>query len=159
MILKPDYNAKTIFEVKYNELKDFGVKVLVFDLDSTVMKSKSAVFTAEVLQLFTNLKKDFFIVIASNNSDNNYIAGAGAQVDFPVLGNVKKPNPAVIVKFLKNNGIETKNAAIIGDRPLTDILAGKLAGMKTVLVDSINWFEEPVFIRFARRAERIVVIR
>ena len=47
---------------------------------------------------------------------------------------------------------------MIGDRPLTDILFGKLLGCKTVLVDSISWQEEKPIVRFARNLERVFSI-
>ena len=157
MILKPDYTAKTAFEVNYDALKNAGVKVLIFDLDSTVMKSKTGVFTKETLDLFNNLAKDFILLIASNNKNAEYISKVRPQVSFPVISHANKPSPKIILSFLKEKGVEPSCAAIIGDRPLTDILAGKLAHMKTVLVDSISWFEEPKLTRFVRRVERLVI--
>ena len=44
MFLKPDYNLKNVYEIDFKELKSQGVKCLMFDLDSTVMVSKSANF-------------------------------------------------------------------------------------------------------------------
>ena len=109
------------------------------------------------MDLFENLKKDFLLLIASNNKNKEYIENARKQVDFTVVGYANKPNPKIILDFLKNHGVNPENSAIVGDRPLTDILAGKLAGMKTVLVDSISWFEEPGLTRFVRRLERLVI--
>ena len=37
MFLKPDYNLKNIYEIDFTELKQQGIKCLMFDLDSTVM--------------------------------------------------------------------------------------------------------------------------
>ena len=53
--------------------------------------------------------------------------------------------------------IEPKNVAMIGDRPLSDILAGKNAKMTTVLVDSISKNEESSIVRFARFLERLTI--
>lgn len=158
MILKSDYEAKTVFEIKYDELKESGVKVIAFDLDSTVMKSKSGVFSNEILQLFENLKRDFSLLIISNNQDMDYIRKAMHQVDFPVIPHAKKPFTDVSKTFLTQNSIDPKDMVMVGDRPLTDILFGKFLGCKTILVDSINWYEEPTLTRFARRVERLVSI-
>lgn len=158
MILKSDYEAKTVFEIKYDELKESGVKVIAFDLDSTVMKSKSGVFSNEVLQLFENLKRDFSLLIISNNQDMEYIQKAMHQVNFPVIPHAKKPFTDVSKTFLTENSIDPKDMVMVGDRPLTDILFGKFLGCKTILVDSINWNEEPPLTRFARRVERLVSI-
>ena len=64
MILKPDYNVKNVFEINFDKLKEHGIKVLIFDLDSTVMKSKAGVFSVDVLQMFDRLSKDFMLTIA-----------------------------------------------------------------------------------------------
>ena len=58
MLIKADYEAKTVFEINYDKLKEDGIKVIAFDLDSTVMKSKSGEFSKEILSMFENLKKD-----------------------------------------------------------------------------------------------------
>ena len=157
MILKPDYNVKNVFEVNFDKLKEQGIKVLIFDLDSTVMKSKAGVFSVDVLKMFDNLSKDFMLTIASNNKNIDYINKVRAQVNFPVIGHANKPSPAVIKSFLEENAIPPKDAAMIGDRPLTDILVGKLLGSTTVLVDSISKDEEPPLTRFVRRVERLSI--
>ena len=158
MILKADYEAKTVFEINYDRLKEQGIKAIAFDLDSTVMKSKSGEFSKEVLSLFENLKRDFSLLIISNNSNSEYISKAAKQIDFPVLAPAKKPKTCVSKKFLKEHGISAQEMVMIGDRPLTDILFGKLLGCKTVLVDSISWMEEKPVVRFARKIERLVNI-
>ena len=158
MIVKADYEAKTVFEINYDELKEKGIKVIAFDLDSTVMKSKSGEFSQETLQLFENLKKDFSLLIISNNQNMEYIQKAAKQIDFPILPHAKKPLTSVSKAFLKDNGINCKEMIMVGDRPLTDILFGKFMGCKTVLVDSISWQEETPIVRFARRIERLVNI-
>lgn len=158
MILKADYEAKTVFEINYDELKNQGIKVIAFDLDSTVMKSKSGTFDEQTQKLFENLKKDFSLLIISNNSNSEYIERAISQIDFPVIGNAHKPCIKTSKKFLKEHGISIDEMVMVGDRPLTDILFGKLLGCKTILVDSISWQEEKPIVRFARCLERIVNI-
>lgn len=49
MFLKPDYNLKNIYEIDFVELKEQGIKCLMFDLDSTVMVSKSSNFCLKPL--------------------------------------------------------------------------------------------------------------
>ena len=57
MFLKPDYNLKNIYEIDFVELKEQGIKCLMFDLDSTVMVSKSSNFLPETVEWFNILKK------------------------------------------------------------------------------------------------------
>ncbi len=60
--------------------------------------------------------------------------------------------------YLESVGIDPSCAVMIGDRPLTDILAGKLLGCKTILVGSIN-HEENMLTKFVRALERSTIRR
>lgn len=158
MLIRADYEAKTVFEINYDKLKEDGIKVIAFDLDSTVMKSKSGEFSKEILSMFENLKKDFSLIIISNNNNPEYIAKAAGQIDFPMIAPAKKPTTGISKAFLKEHGINPKEMVMVGDRPLTDILFGKILGCTTILVDSISWQEEKPIVRFVRKLERIVNI-
>ena len=63
-----------------------------------------------------------------------------------------------ISEYLKSIGIEPNNAVMVGDRPLTDIFAGKLLGCKTILVGSINP-KENLPTKFVRALERSTIKR
>ena len=41
MFIKPDYNLKSIYDIDLDKLQQEGVKAMLFDLDSTLMASKS----------------------------------------------------------------------------------------------------------------------
>ena len=156
MFIKPDYNLKNIYEIDFEELKQNGVKCLMFDLDSTVMVSKSANFSPETLNWFDTFLKDFEVAIISNNKNDNYIENANRIAPCKVIGRADKPNPKVMKEYLESVSIKPQNAVMIGDRPLTDILAGKLLGTKTILVGSINP-NENIPTRFVRALERSVI--
>ena len=156
MLLKPDYNLKNVYEINLEELKQQGIKCLMFDLDSTVMVSKSANFLPETLDWFNTFLNDFEVAIISNNKNDKYIENANKIAPCKVIGRANKPNPKIMKQYLDSVKIEPKNAVMIGDRPLTDILAGKLLGCKTILVGSINPTENwPT--RFVRALERSTI--
>ena len=158
MILKPDYNLISIFDIPFDELEEQGIKLLMFDLDSTVMPSKSGKFPSDVIELFEKLQNDFIVAIISNNKKEDYINKVREQVGFKVIGKANKPNPKIINEYLKSVNIDSKQAVMIGDGPLTDILAGKLAKTKTILVDSITKDTENKPTRIVRRLERLVIL-
>ena len=138
MFLKPDYNLKNVYEINFEELKQQGIKCLMFDLDSTVMVSKSANFLPETLEWFNTFLNDFEVTIISNNKNDKYIENANNIAPCKVIGRADKPNPKIMKEYLQTVNINPQQAVMIGDRPLTDILAGKLLGCKTILVGSIN---------------------
>lgn len=59
MRIKPDYNLESIYDIDTNELKSKGIKGIFFDLDSTVMQSKTGKFTKKTLDFFKRFAKRF----------------------------------------------------------------------------------------------------
>ena len=135
MFLKPDYNLKNVYEINFEELKKQGIKCIMFDLDSTVMVSKSANFLPETVDWSNKPSK---------------------TATCRVIGHADKPNPKVMSQYLEEVGIEPSCAVMVGDRPLTDILAGKRLGCKTILVGSINP-NENLPTKFVRALERSTI--
>lgn len=158
MFLKPDYNLNNVYEIDFVKLKEQGIKCLMFDLDSTVMVSKSSTFLPETIEWFNTFIKDFEVAIISNNKSEEYIANASKLAPCRVIGRANKPNPNVMRDYLNSVEINPQNAVMIGDRPLTDILAGKLLGCKTILVGSINP-KENLPTKFVRALERSTIRR
>lgn len=157
MFLKPDYNLENIFAIDLEDLKKQGVKALLFDLDSTIMASKSGVYTEKTKNWLENVRKDFFVAIISNNNNPLYVEKVQKITDFPMLFDAKKPESELGMAFLKEHNIEPCSAVMIGDRPLTDILFGKRLGCKTILVDSITADSEKKIVRFVRKLERCCI--
>ena len=158
MLLKPDYNLKNIYEINFEELKQQGIKCIMFDLDRTVMVSKTADVLPESLELFNSSLKYFEVAIISNNKNDEYIENASKIAPCRVIGKANKPNPKVMGEYLKSVEIDPKASVMVGDRPLTDILAGKLLGCKTILVGSINP-KENLPTKFVRALERSTIRR
>mgnify|MGYP002627243330 CR=1 FL=1 len=157
MIIKPDYNVESLFDIDFDSLKAQGIRAILFDLDSTLMPSKSCEYPQMVKELLNKLKMDFTLAIISNNKNKKYIAKVQKNSDFIVIGNANKPSPKIMQEFLYTINVKPIESIVIGDRPLTDILAGKLLGAKTALVDSITKDTENIPTRFIRKLERIII--
>lgn len=157
MIIKPDYNLKCVYDINLDELQEKGIKVIMFDLDSTIMISKSGEYRPETVEWLNEVKQRFEIAVISNNKNEEYIGKVREISDFTVIGHASKPNPKKMRAFLDEMNISPKEAVMVGDRPLTDIVAGKLLGCKTILVDSINAENENIPTRLVRRLERSVI--
>ena len=157
MLLEPDYNLESIYDIDIVGLKNKSIRALFFDLDSTIMKSKSGKFAYKTEQYLNDLSTNFKLAIITNNSKKNYIKKVKSQTNIPIYSKAGKPNPKTLLKACHELGVEPKYAAMVGDRPLSDILAGKKAGMMTILVDSISKNEENFIVRFVRFLERLTI--
>lgn len=56
----------------------------------------------------------------------------------------RKPNPTMILEAAEKHNIDTKHSFMLGDSK-SDILAGKNAGCKTILISSENYYESDFF--------------
>lgn len=157
MFLKPDKNLKSIYDINLQELKEHGIKAMLFDLDSTLMASKSGCYSDEMQNWLKKIKAEFFMAVVSNNKNPEYIEKVKQVSDFPLLFNACKPKTAPAKEFLKQHNLDAKDCVLVGDRPLTDILCGKLLGCKTILVDSITADTETKLVRFVRALERCCI--
>lgn len=157
MFLKPDYNLENIYQIDLEELKNIGIKNMLFDLDSTIMASKSGCYTKKTLEWLSRVKKDFTIAVISNNQNKQYIEKVKSVSDFPLVFCAKKPDIKVAQEFMNSCGMIAEETVFVGDRPLTDVLCGKKLGCKTILVDSISADIEKPIVRFARKLERCCI--
>lgn len=158
MFIKPDFDLENIFAINLEELKSLGINSLLFDLDSTLMGSKTGCYTEKTLQWLNVVKKDFFIGVVSNNNNPNYIEKVKNCSNFPVVFNAHKPDIKVAKEFMSKHNLNPETTAFVGDRPLTDVMCGKNLGCKaTILVDSITADIEKPIVRFVRKLERLTV--
>lgn len=157
MLVKPDYNVESLEDIDFDALKSEGKSVLMFDLDSTLMPSKSGDYLPKTKELLKKLQQDFTVVVLSNNTNQNYIDKVRLITDFEVISHARKPDTKVMLDYLNRIGKSVDEAVMIGDRPLTDILCGQNANVTTILVDSITKDTEHKIVRFVRFLERLFV--
>jgi hypothetical protein len=155
--LRPTYVIEHVRDINLEELKDEGIKALIFDLDNTLMAPKAGEFCAEISEWIDLIKNDFKIAILSNNSDSKYIEKVKNIADYPVYGSAKKPYKKTALKVIKELDVLPSQCAMIGDRPLTDILIGIRLGMITILVDPLIKKQESKIVQLLRKLERVFI--
>lgn len=158
MLLKPDFNLKNIYEIDLTLLKSLGIKAIFFDLDSTIMVSKSGCYSPEADSWLKAVNEEFYVAVISNNKNECYLEKVRQISNFQIIGNAAKPSTKAMQELLEKIDLQPEEVVIVGDRPLTDILAGKMLGAKTILVGSINHENEGLPTRFVRWLERRFIL-
>lgn len=156
-LFKPDMYKKNVFDINYKKLKKEGIKYLVFDLDNTLGLITEENCPKEVKVLLEKLKKDFTIFISSNNTYKRIL---------PYIEDLKidgvsfslKPFPKGLMKIRRKCKAKRNEMVMIGDQIVTDILCGKLYGVKTVLVDPLG-VKDLKITGLNRKIEKIIVKR
>ena len=93
-----------------------------------------------------------------HNKNPEYTKLTKKAIPFKVVECANKPNPKKVKELIRLISVKPKEVVMVGDRPLTDILVGKFAGTKTILVGSIN-DNENMPTKIVRALERSVIRR
>jgi len=132
----PDMYKRSITDINYGRLKELGIKCLIFDLDNTIALIDEKNISTSTERLFKRLRKEFSIVIVSNNFQKR-ISSFCDPIGTPYISFAMKPLGFCFKKVMKDNNLKKEEMCIIGDQLMTDILGGNRFGIYTVLVDPI----------------------
>lgn len=133
----PNMYKKDIFDINYKKLKEIGIKCLIFDLDNTIALIDEHIIPDKTKKFLINLKKDFEIVIISNNVTKRVKKYADyLKCDF--VANSMKPLSRGYKKISKKYNLDANEMCMIGDQIVTDIYGGNRFGTYTILVDPLG---------------------
>jgi len=151
-MFKPDMYKKSVFDINYPLLKEKGIKCLIFDLDNTLALLEQRECPEEIKKLITDLKKDFFVLIISNNVKKRIIPYEKAlgvdSVSFAL-----KPFTFGLRQVVRKYHFKKCEMAMIGDQIPTDIFSGNRFHILTILVEPLAMKDLKItsFNRFIER--------
>ncbi|HQD92391.1 MAG: YqeG family HAD IIIA-type phosphatase [Acholeplasmataceae bacterium] len=151
---------KTVFEIDYNKLYEQGKRLLLFDLDNTLISYREDKLSKETIDLFFNLQqRGFAVVLISNNTTSRLqTALDGYRLDY--FANARKPFKKAFRKVLKSyHNITKDQIVLIGDQLMTDCLGARNFGIDVILVKSIEKSSEKWYTRINRFFERKIIKR
>lgn len=152
----PDIYQKNIYVIDYSKLLASGINTLLFDLDNTIISSKTKEMPEKAKTLFISLKQKGFKIIIFSNSPKKKVNKYKDYLNVEGIYFALKPLSKSFKKVIKKHQLKINNIAIIGDQLLTDILGGNKMKIKTILVNPISDKESP-FTFFNRIIERKII--
>jgi len=125
----------SIHEIDYEGLRSRGIRALVFDLDNTLGPRHPTRLGRAVVRLLGRLQDMGFAVgVLSNRRRTGDPVIAELAQRFPLRQRAGKPRVRGFRDLLAKLDVEAADAAMIGDRRLTDILGANRLGMYTIRV-------------------------
>lgn len=156
MCFRPDTQALRLQNVNLYCLRHVGVKVLLLDADNTLSPWNSPELSPEVVEWVEGAKAAGFAVLVASNNSLKRLMPLTEKLRIGAVPRANKPLPFKLKKAAKALGFAPRQCAMIGDQLLTDVLAGNLAGMHTVLLEPIDTGREFLGTRINRTMERMV---
>ena len=128
-----------ITDISVDFLKENNIKALLLDIDNTLSVAHSDKTLRDgVPEFLEQMKQNGISLIILSNAKSTRAKLFADGIGLPLLGLAAKPLPFGYIKAARRLRVKRSEAAIVGDQIFTDILGGKLAGVKTIWVTDIT---------------------
>lgn len=144
--------------VDIDELVGEGVRLVLLDRDNTCVPRDASSAPAEVVAWLDCARAaGLELCLVSNNFHSREVRATADELGMDVVDHAMKPAPFALAKAMRMKGFSPDQTVMVGDQVFTDVCAGNLAGVRTVLVRpqsrSDLWYTH-VFRVFERLALR-----
>lgn len=153
----PNSYYKSIFEIPYDKLYEEGYRLILTDLDNTLISYSEALPNDKIKHLKEKIEAIGFEFILVSNSRKKRVDKFAKEFNIPYVKFATKPLKRGIKKAIKKIAMNkySKNQIIImGDQLITDILGGNRCGITTFLIEPIERESEAKVTKRNRKIER-----
>ncbi len=159
--LIPDYYYKTIEDIPYNKLYEQGIRLILTDLDNTLISYKETEPTKELVAWKERVEKMGFEIIIVSNSRKDRVEHFATLLQLPFVKFAKKPLKFGLKKALKiaSRPYDLNEVIEIGDQVMTDVFGSRRLGVLTVLVKAIDKKTEFLPTKINRKLEEFFLKR
>lgn len=151
----PDAVFTDVKSIPFDELKLNGKTTLLLDFDNTLGPDRSFEpneYSFECVKLVQDMG---FKCILVSNAKSGRSAGIAAALNIPCVTYAQKPKPNGVFRAMEKMQVTAEECVMIGDQVFTDVMAGKLAGVYTIMVEKYQK-KEKWYILIKRPFEKIV---
>lgn len=138
----PDYMARSVGDIDFEQLAREGVRYLAFDADSTLVPYRGTDLAPKTLKFLSSKKHLFKGWCIATNRLTHDLEGVASSIESNLVQAnwvVRKPKSAFFKRVLRHFGNpKPHEVAMIGDKLRADIWGGKRAGFITVWVEHLG---------------------
>lgn len=135
-LVRPWRRERAITDVDVDELAATGVRCVLFDRDNTVVPRDTGVAPEPVMDWICRVREaGIALCMVSNNFHSQQVEASAAELGCAVVHHAMKPAPFAVRRALALVDVDASEAVLIGDQVFTDVMAGNLAGVRTILVE------------------------
>ncbi|MDY3930760.1 MAG: YqeG family HAD IIIA-type phosphatase [Erysipelotrichaceae bacterium] len=134
----PDFYIQNMSSIDPARLKARGIRLVVIDMDNTLIPSCEMVVPAQAHRFIDALRKEGIMPVVVSNNVSRITRSRCEQLQIACYPFSLKPLPRGFRKVLRRYHCRPQETAVIGDQILTDIFGGNQMGMLTILVDPLS---------------------
>lgn len=154
-LLTPHLRVESVLELTVARLRELGINGLLLDVDCTLKRYSETDIRPEVARWLAALKAEGIGCCIVSNGRTARIKHFADRIGLPFVAKAMKPLPLGVYRAMGKMGFQPERTALVGDQVFADVLAGRWAGIKSILVAPLHPEEEPWFTRIKRPAERL----
>lgn len=158
----PTFYYKSIYDIPYDELKNNGIKLILTDLDNTLISYAEEMPYDKLFEWKKNILDMGFELIIVSNSRKNRVDKFAKAFDVPYVKFSMKPLRFGIYKAIRKVASKkyAKNEILLmGDQIMTDIWGGNRARINTALIEPIDKSTDVKSTQNNRKMEEKVLIK
>ena len=137
-VFKPTYYQHRLTDLTVATLKEKGIHTLLLDVDNTLSTHHSPTPDTGIPAFLQEMKQAGIGLIIVSNSRRARVEPFADSLGLDFFYLCKKPLPFRLNKAIKQMGADKKGMLMCGDQIFTDMPAGNLCGVKTLLLDPIE---------------------
>ena len=154
MLLYPDKIFHRITDIKQEHLNDYNIKALLIDVDNTLSTHGGQEPVEGLDQWIADMKATGISLYVLSNARKSRVQPFAEKLGLNFIHLGLKPLPIGYIRGKMKIKAPFKNIAIVGDQLFTDILGGKLTGIRTFLVHPIL-LEDKTSFKIRRKLENV----
>lgn len=158
-LLAPHIQVESVLDLDVDRLGQLGLNALLLDVDCTLKSYSAESVSAEVAAWLEGLRAAGIGLCLVSNGLGRRVRRFADRLDLPFVARAAKPLPFGCLAALREMRFDRRRTAMVGDQLFADVMAGRLAGMASILVRPIHPEEEPWFTRVKRPLERFLLRR
>lgn len=143
--LLPDYDFDTYKEITPEFLKSIKKTCVLCDIDNTLVPYDEPNPTDDVCIWVKAITDAGIKLILVSNNEKERVEKFNEKLNLPYLYKSGKPSRRTVKIALHILGGEKKNAVMVGDQLLTDVITAKVSGITSIWVPTIKKVETPFF--------------
>lgn len=140
---KPTWMVESIYHITPEQLKKEGIKVILADLDNTLIAWNNPEATVETLEWIQLMNENNIRVMILSNNTRKRVGKVATILNLEFIHFAMKPFQRGFKKAYRKSQVEKEELLMVGDQILTDIKGANQAGIRSVLVrpilDSDAW--------------------
>lgn len=155
MLFKPHLKLNRITDIEKRHLDMLGVRSLLIDIDNTISTDHGTELVPGLYDWIEKMQNEGVKLYILSNARGSRVMPFAEKIGLDYIGLAMKPLPFGYRRGVRRSGGKRRATAIVGDQIFTDILGGRLAGVKTILLTPVLP-EHQLSFKIRRKLEKLV---